>query len=197
MTRGEHTREQILRIATTLFSQHGFKAVTMKQIAQRAKITEPAVYRYFSSKEVLCKAVLCSLRDQLEYQSLFAELEQENDIEQLLHRLAKYIIDFFTKNDEIYRLLLFSALGGHTSARHCYDAIRGTFARFLKNQLDRLYEHEMIVKKNNEITARCFIGMVFDCALANTLWKGMQGKVYRPQDVLNNNIPIYSRGLKK
>jgi AcrR family transcriptional regulator len=197
MSRGEQTRKKILRTAATLFSQHGFKAVTMKQIAQRLKITEPAVYRHFASKELLCKAVLSSLHDRLDYETVFTQLAQENDVERLLHGLARHIIDYFTQDEEIYRLLLFSALGGHTSARRCYDAICGTYARFLKTQLDRLHDDGLILRKNNEIISRCFIGMVFECALANTLWKGMQGRVYRPQDVLADNIPIYSRGLTR
>jgi hypothetical protein len=62
--------------------------------------------------------------------------------------------------------------------------------------LDRFAAAGKILPKNNEITGRCFVGMVFECALSGTLWKGFLGKRYRPEEVVNNNIPIFARGLK-
>ncbi|MEW6050601.1 MAG: TetR/AcrR family transcriptional regulator [Candidatus Zixiibacteriota bacterium] len=183
-------------MATMLFSRDGFDKVTIKQVARRCKITEPAIYRHFESKVALCEAVLDAVGERLAYNELFERLESEDNVENLLRQLALHIVNFFTENQDIYRLLLFSALAGHPHARQVYDAIRGAYARFLREQLDRLYSRDLIVKKNNEITARCFVGMVFDCAMANTLWKGMQGKVYTPSDVVANNVPIYAQGLK-
>jgi AcrR family transcriptional regulator len=171
--------------------------VTVKRIAEACGITEPAVYRHYKSKEDIYVAVLESLEKRLDFEGVFDELERENDIEQLLRGLAQHIIAFFTENHDIYRLLLYSALRGHGKASRIYNVIRGTYQRFLRDQLDRLYEADLIIKKNNEITSRCFTGMVFDCALAYTMWKGMQGKTYVPPDVIANNVPIYARGLKK
>jgi AcrR family transcriptional regulator len=195
--RSELTKARILKVATKLFSAHGFKAITMKQIAKSSHVTEPAVYWYYPSKKHLCKAVLASITGELDYQSVFSELEREKDIQKLLQRLAAHILTFFAERQEIYRLFLYSALSGHESARKCYDDIRGTYARFLKCQLDRLYREGRIVKKNNTITARCIVGGVFDCALTHILWREMQGQVYSPSSVLTNNIPMYARGLRK
>jgi len=194
--RGVGRKEQIVTEAGRLFAKDGFDAVTVKQIAAACDITEPAVYRHFPSKEAVCSAVLQSIKERLNYEDVFRQLENETDVEVLLEGLANHILSFFSKHYDIYRLLLFSALRGHARAKQTYDAIRGTYQRFLKNQLDRLEADGLIVKKNNEITSRCFVGMVFDCALGVTLWKGMQGPVYKPEDVVANNIPIYARGLR-
>ena len=75
--------------------------------------------------------------------------------------------------------------------------IRGNYVKFLTQQLDRLFEAGKIIEKNNEITARCFVGMIFDCALGVTLWRNYIGKIYDPADVIANNVPIYARGLTK
>jgi AcrR family transcriptional regulator len=195
--RGVGRKEQIVAEAGRLFARNGFDAVTVKQIAAACGITEPAVYRHFPSKEAVCSAVLHAIKDRLDYEEVFRQLERETDVETLLRGLALHILSFFAEHFDIYRLLLFSALRGHDRAKQTYDAIRGTYQRFLKAQLDRLEAEGLIIKKNNEITARCFVGMVFDCALGITLWKGMQGRVYEPEDVVANNVPIYARGLKK
>lgn len=193
---GEQTRKRILEVATELFGRQGFEKATVRQIADRLHISEPAVYRYFKNKEALGTAVLSGLVDRLEFDALFGRLEKETDVEILLRDLALYIVTLFSQRQELCRLVLYSALSGHTQAHGAYRAIRGTCSSLLRRQLDRLYKQKRIRKVNNEITARCFVGMVFDCALTYTLWKGMQGKVYAPADVVANNVSLFSRGLR-
>lgn len=192
----EDRKGQILREATSLFSRDGYDKVTVKQISEKCGITEPAVYRHYESKEAVYDAVLESLAARLDHKITFDALETETDIETLLSTLATHIVTFFSENEDIYRLLLYSALRGHAKASEIYAVIRGTYQNYLTRQLNRLFQEGRIVKKNNEITARCFIGMVFDCALGKTLWRGMQGRVYAPSDVVANNVPIYAKGLR-
>jgi len=187
---------QILTEATRLFSVSGYDKVTIKQLADACGITEPALYRHYTSKEALYDAVLDAIEKRLSNEEIFHQLENENDLEYLLKNFAKHIIDFFSKNEDIYRLLLYSALREHAKAKTVFQFIRGSYVKFLTKQLDRLYEAHLIVEKNNEITARCFTGMVFDCAMGNTLWRGMHGRHFKPDDVIANNVPIYVRGLK-
>lgn len=189
-------KKQILDLATEAFSRSGYDRVTVKQLADGCGITEPAIYRHFASKDAIYIAVLESLRDRLEFQELFDRLEKENDIETLLKTLAKHIIAFYTENADIYRLLLYAALRGHDRAKRIFELIRGPYVKFLILQFERLQRQGLIIEKQNEITARCFTGMVFDCAMGNSLWKGMQGQTYAPDVIVNNNVPIYVRGLK-
>lgn len=189
-------KAQIITEATRLFSEYGFDKVTIKQLADACGITEPALYRHFASKEAIYDAVLDSIEKRLRPQEFFDKLKDERNLEILLKKTAQHILDYFTTNEDIYRLLLFSALRDHSKAKKVYQLIRGTYVRFLVDRLDQLYEQQILIQKNNEITARCFIGMVFDCALNITLWKGFQGKSFKPQEVIANNIPIYVRGLQ-
>lgn len=188
-------KQQIIEEAARLFSRLGYDRVTVKQIGDTCGITEPAIYRHFPSKDAVYDAVLDSIEERMETGPLFDRLSRESEVQALLLHLASHVIEFFTVHDDLYRLLLFSALKEHAKARHVYDVMRGTYVHFLKSQFDRLYDEGSIIEKNNEITARCFIGMVFDCALSRTLWRGMQGTVYNPADVVANNVPIYAKGL--
>jgi len=188
---------QILEEATRLFAEEGYDGMTMKQLAAACGITEPALYRHFSSKDALYDEVLDAIARRLDTEEFFASFAPDAELEQLLSGIAAHIIEFYTKNADVYRLLLFSALDDHAKARHVFSIIRGTYVRFLVRHLDRLYSEGKIVEKSNDITARCFIGMVFDCAMSKTLWKGFQGRTYRPQETIANNVPIYVRGLTK
>jgi len=189
-------RSQILQEATRLFSKRGYDNVSMKEIAGVCGITEPAVYRHFESKDAVYEAVLESLEARLHEDNFFKRLEREADIDTLLEELAKHILDFYCSNEDSCRLLLYSALTHHKKARSVFKAIRGTYVSFLIKQLDRLYSEKKIVKKNNTITARCFVGMIFECAMSMTVWRGFQGRSFDPNDVVANNVPIYARGLK-
>ena len=189
-------KRQILSVATQLFSKGGFDKVTMSELAKACGITEPAVYRHFKSKEAIYDAVLDSIEQRMGTVEVFDRLRAEKDIEPILKGLAVHVISFFEANEDIHRLLLFSALNDHSKARNVYDITRGRFVRFLREQLDRLARAGAVVEKNNEITARCFVGMVFDCALGQTLWKKFAESRFSPSEVIANNVPIYAAGLR-
>jgi len=53
MPRKKDTRTKILDAAMGLFSENGFKATTTREIAERAKVNEVTVFRYFGSKKKL------------------------------------------------------------------------------------------------------------------------------------------------
>jgi len=189
-------RQQILDTATRLFSNDGYQRVTMKQLAEACGVTEAALYKHFESKAQIYAAVLESIESRLEDADVLNGLGDTDDVEKLLRGLARHILSFFGENEYLYRLLLYSALEGHEKAQHVFTVIRGRYIQFLSARLDVLRERGMIAEKNNEITARCFIGMVFDCALGFSLWRGMQGTIYEPSVVVDNNVPIYAKGLK-
>jgi AcrR family transcriptional regulator len=188
-------KSQIVEEARRLFGRYGFDKVTIKQLAEACGITEPALYRHFRSKDDIYDAVLDSLKTIVDYQSLFDRLEDETEIKTILFEIATHILGFFQHHREMYRLVLFSALREHARARKTFREIRGPYVKFLAGQLDRLYSLGKIKKKNNEITARCFVGMVFDCSLGSTLWKGFQGKNFKPEDIIANNVPVFVDGL--
>jgi AcrR family transcriptional regulator len=183
--------------ATALFAREGYDRVTIKQLAAACGITEPALYRHFDSKEAIYVAVLDGLRRLSAPRDLAKSLASEHDLEVILTTMARHILKFYSAHTETYRLLLFAALGGHEKARQVFRTVRGTYARLLTETLKQLHAEGRVRAQNPEITGRCFVGMVFDCALGVSLWKGLQGKVFSPEEVIANNIPIYVEGLRK
>lgn len=53
-----NTREKILKVAGLLFSQRGYFAVSMQDVASKVGISKPALYYYFKSKNELCRTLL-------------------------------------------------------------------------------------------------------------------------------------------
>ncbi len=58
-------RSAVERAATDLFAQNGYTATTLDQIAARAGVTKPMLYRHFESKQELFMTLLERHRDQL------------------------------------------------------------------------------------------------------------------------------------
>jgi len=188
-------KNQIIEEAARLFSRFGFRQVTIKQLAETCGITEPAVYRHFASKEALYDAVLDTLQERLEFNDLFMRLETEPQLAAILTELACHIMALLDKHQDLYRLFLFSALYEHDKARQLFRSIRGPYVTFLNGQLIRLAREGKIVETSSEITARCFVGMVFDWALGASLWKELQGKSFSSEELIANNLPIFLYGL--
>ncbi len=58
LSRGERTRNEILRVAYPLFLENGFHGTSMREIAQQASIAVGGIYNHFASKEDIFMAVL-------------------------------------------------------------------------------------------------------------------------------------------
>jgi len=184
-------KQQIIEVATVLFSSHSYEKVTMSMVSSACEITEPALYRHFDSKENLYVEVLQSLSKK---ENLYVEVLQSlskkvdtsklaedvgrcEEIEDVLNFVANHILKNNIKQAELSRLLL--------------------YAELLIKTLTRLIESKSIREVNPVITARCFVGMVMDCAVSKNLWGNIQGKKFQIKEVLENNVPIYARGLRK
>src|SRR6478672_4153811 len=51
-------RDQLIEVATRLFARTGYDATTTADIAKAAGVTEPILYRHFSSKQELFVAIV-------------------------------------------------------------------------------------------------------------------------------------------
>ncbi len=56
--RKQQKRESISRAALTLFQAHGFRRVSIVDIAKRANVSQVSIYNHFNSKEELMREVI-------------------------------------------------------------------------------------------------------------------------------------------
>lgn len=55
---GQERREQLLDVGRALFSERGFDAASIEEIAKRADVSKPVVYEHFGGKEGLYAVVV-------------------------------------------------------------------------------------------------------------------------------------------
>lgn len=89
----EHTRERLLQAALRQFSQRGFAATTVKQIAADVGLKAPAIYNHYASKEELLAAASTWALDAFQESVLGGDdpaLEPELRLEGLVRRHVVY-----------------------------------------------------------------------------------------------------------
>lgn len=138
-------REEILAVATRLFSQHGMAHVTTRQIAQAVGISQPSLYAHFRSADEIGE-VLC-IRAFEELNARFARvLATPGSAADRLDRLGRCYVDFGLEQPDAYRIAFMveeSAIEGAEDHDHpgmeaglrCFDALRQVVAE-LRGQDD-------------------------------------------------------------
>ncbi len=91
MMHEEETRKTILRTAQQLFMEHGYRAVSTRQIADGCGLTQPALYHHFADKQDLYVAVM---RGSLaETQAALERITRRNEsVEERLKLIARYLL---------------------------------------------------------------------------------------------------------
>ena len=83
-------KAEILEAAMRVFSEQGYAAGSMREIASRVGVTEPALYRHFPSKEAIFLTLVHAIGTRLRSESmaLIASVEPETFPEQLAAAFA-------------------------------------------------------------------------------------------------------------
>lgn len=97
--KNEEKRKKILCVAGHLIAEHGPKAISMNQIAEKLKITKPVLYYYFKNKEDLVREVFNEGVVHLD-DSLVAATSANLSMEEKIQKVLEGYVDFFHKNPE-------------------------------------------------------------------------------------------------
>lgn len=120
---GDQRREVILKASLPLFAERGFDAVTTKEIAEVAGMSEALLYRHFASKHDLYEAILahCVMNSGEEASRVEALPDSTSTLVLavwvLLFKLQRCRDQGPLRDDDIPRLILRSLLGDGSFAR--------------------------------------------------------------------------------
>ncbi len=175
----EERREQLLEVAVGLFSDCGFSGTTTKQIANAAGISEAMIFRHFSTKDDLYKAILEKCKggmktppwekDEKQKQAF----EQKNDYEFFYHFALK-ALDHQQKDVDFMRLLFHSALEKHELSQIFFEQFVSPIYEFLGSYISRRQSDGAFRKVEPRVVVRAFLGMIIHHSLNNILWDESQ-----------------------
>ncbi|MFW5743923.1 MAG: TetR/AcrR family transcriptional regulator [Spirochaetota bacterium] len=163
-------RERLLEAALELFVAHGFDAVGVQEIVEKANVTKPSLYHHFGSKRGLLSAIAAIVDDRL-FTVLGDATVYKHDLPRDLERLISALLRFAAECPRHARLLLAAQNGPLGSETR--DALGEAWLR-LSTDVERFFrdaseDHGNMRGRSREYTVS-LLGIV--CAYAVLLLDG-------------------------
>ncbi len=185
-------REQILKAATRVFAEKGFRRATTREVARDAGVSEGTIYNYFDDKDALLMAIM----DQLNETERRAEDFRESlagDFEGFFEGYLRRRMALIWENREVFRVVL-SEMLVDAGLREGYlrEVLEPTMRIAEENLRSRLEQGE-VRETDPSLTARCIAGAVLGTLILGLLGDEEVGS--RPDEVTGVLAGLLVRGL--
>lgn len=174
-------RQHLLDAAAELFSRRGYEGTTTRQIADAAGVTEALIFRHFPNKEDLYWEIIedrCRTRGAKE--RLQERLGSGDSDEAVFSAIAADILGRHTRDPQLFRLLLFSALEQHELSHRFFRTHISEYYEQLADRIRERIRQGKFRRVDPLLAARSFIGMLMHYFLIQELFGG---KLYRNLDI--------------
>src|SRR5579863_10785367 len=108
-------REQLLRVAKSLFAERGFQSTTMDDIAREAGFTKPILYQFFDSKTDLYQEIVAQLAETL-LASLKVAVNAAETPRAKIEVAFRVYFEMVVSETDAFRILFIHAHEGETAA---------------------------------------------------------------------------------
>ena len=184
--------EQILNAAKKLFTNYGFKRVSMDEIASEAGVTKKTVYTYFSSKEELLK--YCIKEELQNMRKIIENVESKKldfmeTVQQVIYNLLKY-----KKNCKFLKMLFKeSEILKNEQLKENLKIVDKEIQNYIRKQLELAIQNDKIEVQNIDITTfliyKMYIALMIDW---NEDYKKLDEK-----EIADNILHFLVNGLKR
>lgn len=184
--------EQILNAAKKLFTNYGFKKVSMDEIASEAGVTKKTVYTYFSSKEELLK--YCIKEELQNMRKIIENVESKKldfmeTVHQVIYNLLKY-----KKNCKFLKMLFKeSEIIKNEQLKENLKIVDKEIQNYIRKQLELAIQNDKIEVQNIDITTfliyKMYIALMIDW---NEDYKKLDEK-----EIADNILHFLVNGLKR
>lgn len=192
-------RERILAASRDLFTNKGFDAVPIREIAKAAGVNSALIYYYFQDKEELYRQVLVSV-----FGSLIGRVREtlgrgEGSPESLLRELTGMYVHFLAENQGYIKLMYYElARGGpnlpalaENLLQGGFTAARGLIEQGIAKGAFRALDPSLSVLSLISMILFYFIGRpVLGHLLNDDAYSGEGVEAF-----LNHTVELYSHGL--
>ena len=189
-------RDQILDAAMQCFASAGFRGTTTREIASRVGITEAALYRHFESKEALYAAIIARKIEAPDLTAPLAAAAEAGDDRAVLGGLARTLIGRVEADPAFIRILLFTALEGHSLAEPFFLARMMRIREFLTGYITRRIEAGAFRALDPVIAARAFLGMVSDYMTVRVVFQQQAAYPQPTADVVETFVSLFLAGIR-
>lgn len=195
--KGEERRRQILRIAMELFSNHGFRGTTLRQLARRAGISEAMIYHHFPSKEALYDAILEKRIEDTRHLFFPVDAARAKQDRMVFETIVGNFLQRQAQDSSFMRMILFSALEGHELAHKFVNEPLQSFFHFLGSYMDERIKEGEFKPVSGQIAARVLMGMAFHLSLLREIFQdpGIEGAGL--DELTSTAVDLFFEGIKQ
>jgi AcrR family transcriptional regulator len=157
----QERREQVLRAARRVFSEHGYHATSITHIIEEAGIARGTFYLYFVSK----RAIFDELLD-----SFFAMLTREVRVvdvtanapppREQLHAIVRHVLSTLVANPDLTRILLREAVGVDDDFDRKLADFYGRLMELLRHALETGIALGLVRRCDTRLRAHMILGTV-------------------------------------
>ncbi|MBI3544634.1 MAG: HTH-type transcriptional repressor FabR [Deltaproteobacteria bacterium] len=154
------TRQRLIDVALGLSAEHGFSALSLREVTKAAGITPAAFYRHFRDMEELG----LSLVDQvgLSLRRLLRDARHRTESEKgMVKASIDAFMDYLHENGNLFRLLLGERQGASPAFRKAIHAELDRFVSELSEDLERYARSRGAPLRNPEYAAEATVAVVF------------------------------------
>jgi len=171
--RGSDTKNKILNVARTLFSQYGYKGASVRKIAAEVGIRESAIYNHYKNKEEIFLEVAKEI-----FSSPFSLSSEE--IQELalrgkpfLHKFTMQykMLTFDKKNENMFRLLMIELMQNKELREQFMSEFHDKNIKTLSEGFFIMMQNNLIRSSDPMMVAYEFISTLFYIRLQVTILK--------------------------
>ncbi len=189
-------RQQIVQAAIGLFSRHGFRGTTTREIAEAVGISEAALFKYFATKEDLYTAIIETKSQTDEVIARAGNPAARGDDAGVFRAIGLHFLEEVQRDPTLMRLLLFSALENHELSEMFFRSrVRGLH-EFLADYIRAGAAAGRFRPLDPLLAARAFLGMVFHNLLIHELFGVKREPTQGVHEVVETFVVLFLRGLQ-
>jgi TetR/AcrR family transcriptional regulator len=164
-------RREILEAALRLFSTNGYHNVTMNEIAVQAEFAVGTLYKFFSNKEALYRALMTEKLDEY-LQEWDSAVDWTGDEISIIRESVKAHVGIFNRNLDYVRLYLSEAKSASFSLRAGMEQEMKTKIRGMTDKVAGVFERGMrkgIFRRTNPLYMMLALDGMIDAFLLEGL----------------------------
>tara|TARA_R110002072_G_C7886738_1_gene528454 strand:+ start:338 stop:952 length:615 start_codon:yes stop_codon:yes gene_type:complete len=149
-------RAQLIEVGRKAFSDKGFEATSVEEIASRAGVSKPIVYQHFGGKEGLYAVVVD--REMTQIVSLIAAAIAEGTARERVDKAALAFLTYVSDHPEGFRVLAHDA--PVASGRGCMSSLMNEVAERVEDVVGGIFTPMGYDAEMAPIYANALVGMV-------------------------------------
>lgn len=190
-------RQNILNSALKIFSEKGYFATTMDEIAADCSYSKTVLYQYFTGKESLFSTLFSNV-DFFDNNKEFAFKAENFSLHDFLNLTGLYFLELF---EDPYRLNLLRVVMGelHSFPKSGEILYRNTIDR-MANEVARQFavysDLHLIPPVNFKLAARSYLGLLYSFVLSDQILYPSANQFTKEQ-IVGFAVPLFEKGLQQ